>query len=381
MRSATTFREILARISWEEMASALYAKTEQHVERALSRPGEGRFEDFLALLSPAAERYVPTMQEMSRAKTRQRFGNIIQMYVPVYLSNECTNVCTYCGFSVGNKIERLTLDEQQMIREVQAVKALGFEHVLLVTGEASRSVGVPYFKRALEALRPHCAQISMEVQPLDQPEYEELMRHGLYAVLVYQETYHRERYREYHPKGKKANFDYRLETPERLGVAHAHKIGLGVLMGLEDWRVEAACLGLHLDWLERRYWRSRFSVSFPRLRPAEGAIEPRVVTSEQNVMQFVCALRLFNENVELSLSTRERPEFRDLIVPLGITTMSAQSRTEPGGYAMKSSALKQFEISDDRPAREIAGRLRALGLEAVWKDWEPRWHAVATCAL
>ena len=313
------------------------------------------------------------MQEMSSQLTRKRFGNTMQMYVPMYLSNECHNVCTYCGFSFGNKVARLTLTEEQVVAEAQAIRALGFEHVLLVTGESQADVGIDYLERMLRILRPHFAQITMEVQPLDEEEYARLVRAGLYAVLVYQETYCRETYARYHLKGKKRNFDFRLETPDRLGRAGIRKIGLGSLIGLSDFRTDAFFVALHLQYLSRIYWRSKFSLSFPRLRPAEGVSDEYQQLSDNQLRQLICAYRLFDENVELSLSTREPQELRDSLVPFGITSMSAGSRTEPGGYAAHSRALKQFEISDERAPAEIVGVLRSQGFEPVWKDWEVYW--------
>lgn len=373
MIAKRSFKELFERASWEGLRSIVYSKQTRDVERAVAHAGRGSFDDFLALLSPAAEPCLDDLLELSSTKTRQRFGNTIQLYAPLYLSNECQNICTYCGFSFDNRIERLTLDEAQIKRESRHLKELGFEHVLVVTGEAPKIVGMDYFGRALIQLNRDFAQVSFEVQPLEQEDYALLGSQGVYAVLVYQETYNVERYREYHPRGKKSNFAYRLETPERAGRAGMHKIGLGALLGLEDWRVEAAFVGLHLDFLERQFWRSRFSISFPRLRPAQGAIRPKVIVEDRHLLQLICAYRLFNENVELTLSTRERPAFREQLARCGITSMSAGSKTEPGGYAVKSQALKQFEICDERSPGEVAQALRGLGLEPVWKDWEASW--------
>ncbi|MBW3545131.1 MAG: 2-iminoacetate synthase ThiH, partial [Bacteroidetes bacterium] len=327
-------------------------------------------EDFKALISPAAAPYLEQMAQQSHLLTRKRFGNTMQLYIPLYLSNECQNICTYCGFSYTNKLPRRTLTDAEILQEVATIKALGYDHVLLVTGEANQTVGVPYFKKVLELIRTHFSQISMEVQPLDREEYEELIPLGLHTVLVYQETYHQEDYKKHHPKGKKSNFWYRLETPDRLGQAGAHKIGLGVLIGLEDWRTDCFFTALHLHYLEKRYWKTRYSISFPRLRPFSGGLTPKVEMSDRELVQLICAYRLFNEDVELSLSTRETPKFRNHVLKLGITSMSAGSKTNPGGYAVAPQSLEQFEISDERSPQEIASLIRAQGYEPVWKDWD-----------
>ena len=256
------------------------------------------------------------------------------------------------------------------MKEIEILKSMNFDHVLLVTGEANKTVGVDYFKSTLDIVKEHFSHISIEVQPLDTEEYEELVPYGLNTVLVYQETYHKEDYKKHHPKGKKSNFDYRLETPDRLGQVGVHKIGLGVLIGLEDWRTDSFFCASHLDYLEKKYWQTKYSISFPRLRPFSGGLEPKVEMNERELVQLICAYRLFNQEVELSLSTRESEKFRDHTFKLGITTISAGSKTDPGGYANPKENLEQFEISDERSPQEIAEVLKSQGYEPVWKDWD-----------
>ena len=247
---------------------------------------------------------------------------------------------------------------------------MGYEHVLLVTGEANLTVGVPYLQKVIRLIKPYFSQISIEIQPLDQDEYEILLAEGVHAVLVYQETYHEEDYKKHHPKGKKSNFYYRLDTPDRLGKAGIHKIGLGALIGLEDWRVDSFFTALHLQYLEKKYWKTKYSISFPRLRPFSGGLEPKVEMTDKQLVQLITAYRIFNNEVELSLSTRESENFRNNVIKLGITTMSAGSKTNPGGYAVDEQSLEQFEISDERSPEEIAKLLKNLGYEPVWKDWD-----------
>ncbi len=364
-----SFNEIFEQCSWDETSKSIYSKTSADVQRALLAD-KRTLEDFKALISPAAAPYLEQMAQISQQLTMKRFGRVVQLYVPLYLSNECNNICTYCGFSYDNKVRRKTLSPMEIMQEVAVIKEMGFDHVLLVTGEANQSVHTAYFKKVLELIRPHFAHISMEVQPLDDEDYEALRPYGLNTVLVYQETYHHEDYRKHHPKGKKSNFQYRLETPDRLGRAGIHKMGLGVLIGLEDWRTDSFYTAMHLDYLEKTYWQSKYSISFPRLRPFSGGLEPKVAMSDRELVQLICAYRLFNEEVELSISTRESSTFRDNIIKLGITAMSAGSKTNPGGYAVEPQSLEQFEISDERSADEIAQMISRQGYEAVWKDWD-----------
>lgn len=364
-----SFKEIYDSQNWEEAKELIYNKTSYDVEKALSA-NRRTLEDFKALISPAAAPYLEQMAQLSHQLTQKRFGKTIQLFVPMYLSNECNNICTYCGFSFDNKIKRKTLSADEILREITEIKKSGFNHILLVTGEANHTVHVDYFKKAIEIIKPHFANISIEVQPLDQNEYEELQRSGVYAVLVYQETYHQDKYKEYHPKGKKSNFYYRMETPERIGSAGIHKIGLGVLLGLEDWRTDSFFCALHLDYLQKTYWQTKYSLSFPRIRPAEGIVVPEKTITDKELVQLICAYRLFNEDVEISVSTRESENFRNNIIKLGVTSMSAESKTNPGGYSVEPESLEQFEISDERSAKQIAALISDNNYEPVWKDWD-----------
>ncbi|WP_129714111.1 2-iminoacetate synthase ThiH [Pedobacter sp. SYP-B3415] len=373
------FTEIFDACSWDEIKADIYAKRPADVEHALSAQ-KRTLEDFKALISPAAAPYLEEMARQSNELTVKRFGRTVQMYVPMYLSNECQNICTYCAFSLDNKIPRKTLTDEEILNEAAVLKQMGYEHVLLVTGEANLTVGLPYLQNALRLLRPVFSQLSMEVQPLDQSDYEVLVADGLHAVLVYQETYHRENYRQHHPKGKKSNFNYRLETPDRLGKAKVHRIGLGTLIGLEDWRTDCFFTAMHLRYLEKTYWQTRFSVSFPRLRPIEldcqashQAFDTQM--SDRELVQLICAWRLFSSELEISLSTREEERFRDHIIGLGVTSISAGSRTNPGGYSKPEQALEQFEISDERSPEQIAAMIRKRGYEPVWKDWDRSYEA------
>ncbi len=366
------FDSILSTYNWDETLNDILSKTKSDVIRALNAPKRS-IEDFKALISPAGAGFIEEMAQISSALTKKRFGNTMQMYAPMYLSNECQNICTYCGFSMTNATPRRTLTDDEILKEAKFLKKKNYDHILLVTGEANRTVGVDYIENAIRILKPHFSNISIEVQPLDQPDYERLKNNGLYAVLVYQETYHRETYKTHHPKGKKSNFSYRLDTPERLGEAGIHKIGLGALFGLEDWRADSFFTALHLNYLQKKFWKTKYSISFPRLRPHSGGIEPKVEMTDRDLVQLICAYRLFDEDIELSMSTRETELFRNNVVHLGITSISAESKTNPGGYTIEKQSLEQFEISDERTTEEIAEMLKSQGKEVVWKDWENNW--------
>ncbi len=370
-----TFASVFEKYNWDDIQTKIYQSTAIDVERALAKSKKS-LEDFIVLLSPAAQPFLEQMAQLSHHLTIKRFGKTIQMYVPMYLSNECQNICTYCGFSLDNPVKRKTLNLNEIAQETEVLKNKGFEHVLLVTGEANSTVNIHYFKKVLTQLKNEFSLISMEVQPLSEEEYRELHHCGVHSILVYQESYHKETYKEYHPKGKKSNFDYRLETPDRIGKAGIHKIGLGVLLGLEDWRTESFFTALHINYLQKTYWQSKFSVSFPRLRPAEGIIEPKFIMNDKDLVQLICAYRIWNEDLEISISTRENEKLRNHIIPLGVTSMSAESKTNPGGYIVDIESLEQFETNDERSTEEISKIIKNAGYEPIWKDWDKSYMMV-----
>lgn len=365
-----TFTDRWRELDWDDIRLRINSKTPDDVERALhcARPGR---EEMMALLSPAAEALLEPLAQQAQRLTRQRFGHTVSFYVPLYLSNLCANDCTYCGFSMSNRIKRKTLDAGEIARECAAIKALGFDHLLLVTGEHQTKVGMDYFRTHFPAIRRQFASLQMEVQPLAEHEYAELKTLGLDGVMVYQETYHEAVYARHHLRGNKQDFFWRLETPDRLGRAGIDRIGLGALIGLSDsWRVDCYMVAEHLLWLQQHYWKSRYSVSFPRLRPCTGGVEPASIMDERQLVQTICAFRLLVPEVELSLSTRESPAFRDNVIPLAITSVSAFSKTQPGGYADDHPELEQFAPHDSRRPEEVAAALSQSGIQPVWKDWD-----------
>jgi 2-iminoacetate synthase len=371
------FIDTWRRHDFREVSRNIASKTPADVRRALGRQkGSVDMEDFAALLSPAAEPFLEDLAQSSHQLTVERFGRTMRLYAPLYLSNACANVCTYCGFSAHNRIRRKVLSDAEIIAEANVLRGHGFDSVLLVTGETSR-VGRDYLAQSLRLLRGAFSGLWIEVQPMSQEDYAALAAEGLSTVLVYQETYDAEAYRRHHLSGPKADIEWRLETPDRLGRAGIKKVGLGALFGLSDWRADAWFTGLHLRHVETVHWRTRTSVSFPRLRPHEGAEIPVTPFNERDLVHAACAFRLLSPEAELSLSTRESESFRNHAFRLGFTSMSAGSRTNPGGYASEPESLEQFAIDDSRSPEQVAAFLRSQGYEPVWKDWDGTYDGFA----
>ncbi len=369
------FADIIDGYDWDETLRIVSEATDADVRRVLDKAERGvkplTPEEFAILISEAADPYLERMAALSRHFTLERFGNTISMYIPMYVSNACTNKCVYCGFNHDNPLERTTLTMSQIEDECKAIKKLGpFENLLIVSGEYPSLCGVEYMERVLNVCRPYFHNLTLEIQPLRSSEYERLTHSGLNGVVCFQETYHREAYRQYHPRGMKSHYAWRLNGYDRMGEAGVHKIGLGVLLGLEDWRADTVMMARHLRYLQKKYWRSRYSVNFPRMRPSESGYQPKTVISDRELARLTFAFRLFDHDVDISFSTRETPEYRDNMLTLGVTSMSAGSRTDPGGYVSQPDSLEQFEVSDSRSPLDVAEAIRSHGYEPVWKDWD-----------
>jgi 2-iminoacetate synthase len=369
--------------------------TAADVDAVLARAVPG-LADFATLLSPAAADRIEALARRSRQITLQRFGRVMRLFAPLYLSNECINNCKYCGFSRDNPILRVTLTLDEVLAEARALVAEGFRNILLVSGEHPKFVSNGYLEQCVAAVREICPGVSLEIGPMESADYRPLTAAGADGLVVYQETYDRAIYEQMHTAGPKRNFDWRLETPERAHAAGFRRIGIGALYGLADWRREALSVAAHAGYLLRHCWTSNLTISMPRLRPCAGEFEPLTHLSDREMVQLVCAFRLFLPDVGLVLSTREPAKLRDGLIPLGITMMSAGSHTEPGGYtgagkenlhvtergrivelaggasewAGTRAATGQFNIADERSAGEVAAVISGLGYEPVWKDWD-----------
>lgn len=365
----TSFLETLKQYPRPLVEERIAGKTAADVERALVHE-RLRAEDLMALLSPAAEPFLEAMAQKAHRLTVQRFGRNILLYAPLYLSNECVNGCLYCGFSAKNQVPRRTLSFDEIETEAQVLHDQGFRHILLVTGESPKAVDNAFIAAAARRIRHLFSSISIEVYPMDTQGYGVMVSAGIDGLTIYQETYDPDLYQQMHPFGKKRDFTFRLATPERGGAAGLRRIGIGSLLGLGDFRFEGFCTGLHALHLSRHFWRTQLTVSFPRIRPADGGFQPLHPVSDRHFVQLICALRLLLPDVGLVLSTRESAQLRDHLLPLGITQMSAGSCTAPGGYADKDHSTQQFAIDDDRSPAEVCRLIRKQGYEAVWKDWD-----------
>jgi len=351
-------------------------------------------EDFANLISPAASASLEALAAQSRAVTQKRFGKTIRLFAPLYLSNECINNCSYCGFSRDNPILRVTLSVDEVLTEAKALAELGFRNVLLVAGEHPKFVSNGYVEECIGALREVIPGLSLELGPLETEAYRPLAEAGAEGLVVYQETYDRESYQTHHTAGPKKDFDWRLDTPQRAYEAGFRRLGIGALFGLADWRGEALALAAHAEWLLKHCWKSQITLSLPRLRPCAGSFDPPDPISDRELTQLICALRIFLPDAGIVLSTREPETLRNGLIPLGVTLMSAGSHTEPGGYTgagaenlhrtekgriielageaseWSEGATGQFDIADHRAPDEVARQIRHLGYEPVWKDWD-----------
>jgi 2-iminoacetate synthase len=364
-----SFKDVIQKHDPQQVIAEIEATTAADVQRALAAEQLDN-RDFMALLSPAAEDFLEEMAQKAHAITLRRFGRTILLYAPLYLSNECHNSCLYCGFSVNNPIPRRTLTLDEIERDARVLHDQGFRHVLLLTGEAPGKVGNDFIAAAAERIRPLFSSISIEVYPMETSGYQEMVDAGVDGLTIYQETYDQDLYKQLHPSGRKSDYNFRLGTPERAGKAGLRRIGIGFLLGLGNFRSEAFFAGLHGRYMMHNYWRTLLSVSFPRLRPAEGGFQPPNPVSDRQFVQLMCAMRLLLHDAGLVLSTRENAELRDNLLPLGVTQMSAGSCTAPGGYSEEDSATEQFAIDDDRTPAEIAVILKERGYDPVWKDWD-----------
>jgi len=362
--------------------------TNSDVESALSEPaGSYSLRRLLTLISPAAESYLEQMAQAAHQLTVRRFGRTIRLYAPLYLSNYCSNSCRYCGFNKENKSERTRLTIDEALEEANIIAAEGFRDILLVSSEDRKFISTDYLAKLAKRLRATFGSISIEVYQMSNAEYARLFEAGIEGVTLYQETYDRQAYDIYHPWGFKSDYDCRLNTPDNIASAQMREIGLGALLGLANWRTEALALAEHAHYLIKRYWQSHISFSFPRLRPIHSSCVVRRASCvpgntqyairntqyairDRNLVQMITALRLCFADAGLVLSTREQATLRDNLMKLGITKVSAGSKTNPGGYSGHSNAIEQFKIDDNRRAIEVAAVISDQGFEPVWKDWD-----------
>jgi len=369
------FAAVLAGLDLPALAARGLDADDAAVRAALATArGGGRLSltDLAVLLSPAAADRLEELAQLARETTLRRFGRAVRLFAPLYVSNACLSSCTYCGFAKGLPVVRRTLSVDETETEARLLADRGFRHLLLVSGEHRIEVSADYLVALVERLSPLFPAISIETQTWSDDTYSRLVAAGLVGAVHYQETYDRDRYREVHVAGWKRDFDRRLSSFERAGAAGVRRLGLGVLLGLAvDWRADVLALAAHASFLSRRFWRTEVMAALPRIRPNAAGFPPVVVVDDAQFVQAHVALRLYEPDLDLSLSTRETAPMRDGLARIAVTTMSAGSSTEPGGYGAPGEAGEQFSISDERPPAAVAAMLVAAGYDPVWKDAFP----------
>lgn len=420
-----SFYDELARWPYETLDALIASSTADDVLRALaaSRPGPA---DLAALLSPAAMPYLEDMAQRAHELAVRHFGRTIQLFTPLYLANHCTNQCRYCGFNARNHIRRDQLGAERIMAEGRAIARTGLRQLLLLTGDAPRVSSVSYISEAAHMLRPLFPSLGVEVYAMQVDEYAELVAGGVESLTMFQETYNPELYAWLHPAGPKRDFRFRLDAPERGCLGGMRSVGLGALLGLDDWRRDAFFTALHGAWLQRHYPATEVSFSVPRMRPHTGSFEPQHPVSDRELVQILTAYRIFLPMAGITVSSREAAAFRDNLIPLGVTRMSAGVSTAVGGHAggdggkvasTDASAIasgeatgalsgrsanevaasgeahaaaeglqqgddagpSQFDISDDRSVEDMVASIAARGYQPVFKDWEPPQDNVYAC--
>lgn len=343
--------------------------TEEDVLQSIEKEKLSEY-DLLNLLSPTATKYLEKMAQKAHNLKLQHFGNVICLYIPIYVSNYCSNGCTYCGFSMKNKIHRRHMTLKEIEEEAKEIAKTKIEHIILLTGEVKDLSTLQYIKEGVSILKKYFASVSVEVMPLKIEEYATLKKVGLDGMTIYQETYNEEVYDKVHLYGKKKDYLFRLGTPERAAEAGLRTVGIGALFGLSNIREEAFFAGLHLQYLIHHYPNTTFGISLPRINPAEGGFQPDHPLDDIQFVQFLTAYRIFQPKADLSVSTREIPEFRDHLLALGVTRISAGSKTDVGGYTNQDASTAQFEISDSRSVEETVAAVERQGFQVIYKDWE-----------
>jgi len=345
-----------------------------------------RIEHLIALLSPEAENHLEAMAQKAHEITLRYFGKTIQLYTPMYLSNYCDNQCLYCGFNLQNKIERKKLELYEVEKEAQFIAETGLKHILILTGESRTLSPVVYIRDCVKILKKYFSSIAIEIYPLTGNEYAEIVSSGVDGLTIYQETYNEVVYKEMHQAGPKSDYKFRLDAPERGAMARIRNINIGALLGLYDWRKEIFFMGLHAKYLQDKFTDTEIGISVPRIRPEVSGFKASFTVSDTDIVQIILSLRIFLPRLGISVSTRESPEFRDNLLPLGVTRMSAGSTTRVGGHTIRNVGRRtwgvgrkekaeeranpaQFEIYDTRSVEEIKLMLEKKGYQPVFKDW------------
>ncbi|MBI5555559.1 MAG: 2-iminoacetate synthase ThiH [Elusimicrobia bacterium] len=343
--------------------------TENDVLRAINKESL-EVNDFAALLSVQAGDLLERVAQKANEVTRRKFGKVIHLYAPLYLSSHCENECVYCGFRSSRVMERKTLVPEEIEKEAEVISKTGIRHILILTGESRKNTPLSYIVDSVKILSKYFSTISIEIYPLTEQEYKELVSIGVDGLVLYQEAYNEELYKKYHVRGLKRDFEYRLLSPERAGSAKMRTISIGALLGLAEGRKEIFFTGLQAAYLLRKYSETEISVSFPRLKPQGGTFTAPYNISDKELVQFMLAIRLFLPGAGINISTRESSQLRSNLIGLGVTRMSAGSITVVGGYANKQKGDGQFTISDKNSVEETKNMIISKGYQPVMKDWQ-----------
>lgn len=365
---------------WQQWQQTALRPTLADAQAALAKP-KLDLTDLQALLSPSAAELLPQLLAKATAAKQRYSGMTLKLFAPLYLSNLCSNECSYCGFSRSVSVKRRILTPAEAQIEADAIFGSGIKQLLLVTGEHERKAGVDYLQQVCRQLRPNAAQLQLESQPLSEADYALLRTAGIDGVMLYQETYDPASYRRHHTFGRKADMQWRLDAPHRLARAGIAQLGMGVLLGLSDWRTDVLMLAMHLQHLQQQFYQLQFSLALPRLQPCAGSSEQQSGVSDRDYLQLLCALKIFAPEVSISVSTRDRPALRDLLLTTIASVASAGSKTQPGGYALEPANLAQFDIEDHRSPAEIAAMLNRHGIAPIWQDWHPVLGRATTAAV
>jgi 2-iminoacetate synthase len=330
-------------------------------------------QDFLTLLSPRAFNHIEDMAQKTNEIAVKHFGKSILLYVPLYVSNFCMNNCLYCGFSTSNNIKREVLTFEEIKENCRIIVSYGIRHILLVCGESRVKTSLEYLKKTVGILRKYFDAVDLEVYPLEESEYKELFDVGVDGLTIYQETYNEELYRVLHTKGRKADYRHRIETCQRAGAANYRNLNVGALLGLYDFVSEVFFAGLHAQYLRKKFPHAEIGISFPRIRPAAGGFQPKVTINDNQLVQAICAVRLFINRINITVSTRENATLRNNLIPLGITKMSAGSSTEVGGYIKRIKngevlSKGQFTINDASNVESVKEMIYKAGYQPIMKD-------------
>jgi len=364
-----SFLSEIQRFDEEKFERALEVSTDETVKYVLSKRVI-ELEDMAVLLSEPAGLCLEEMAQRAHQKRTQHFGKAVVLYTPLYLGNHCVNGCTYCGYNVHNKIDRHILSTEDIEKEAKAIAATGLKHILVLTGESAHHTPVSYIVEAVKILKKYFQSISIEIYPLTTDEYKEVIEAGVDGLTIYQEVYNPKIYDEVHVSGPKKDYKFRLEAAERAALGGIRSVNVGALLGLDDWRLEAFKTAWHAQYLQKKYPELELAVSLPRIRPCVGGFEVDHPVDDKAFVQIMLAIGCLLPSVGITISTREQAEFRNNLVQLGATKLSAGVSTSVGGHSKDEEASDaQFEISDTRTVEEMRSFLLSIGYQPVFKDW------------